>query len=501
MRVWLGFGLALGLAVSAVAQGDPATVQRILDEGKERNQAPAIHHELCTSVGARMTGSASLTRAVRWAAGKFTHFGLPWVGLDRWGETIGRFDRGPRQRVTVFVPEARNVVFTTPNWTVGTQGPVRGHVVREPETLEALVAAQAQYKGAYVLMSKTVGMRGPSLREPTELDKALDTAGIVGRVYHTDTDIVWTHGTWRDYTEETRPKTPMLVLVKDDWEALAKAADADAKPELEADVEVHFSPENERQWNVVAEIPGTEKPDEVVIVCGHLDSWNGPGSQGANDNGTGTSATLEAARILTAVGARPKRTIRFILWTGEEQGLLGSVDYVKRHLSEMPKIMAVLNEDSGPNWHAGIAGTKEMMPTLQAAVAPMADAFEGKPMQAREVPGFGRGGGSDHAPFLWQGVPAFFMQKGGNHPYRRIWHTQNDHEAETDDSNLVQMSTNLAVVSYNLACADQLLPRVVPAQEGANTGRGAYMDEHDGHQDGCGCTKVWDTIFTVLATP
>src|SRR5690606_35229748 len=103
-------------------------------------------------------------------------------------------------------------------------------------------------------------------------------------------------------------------------------------------------------YNTIGEIPGTERPDEVVIVSGHLDSWDGPGSQGTVDNGTGSSVTIEAARILMAADAKPKRTIRFILWTGEEQGLLGSRAYVESLSDEeKAKISAVFVDDSGTN--------------------------------------------------------------------------------------------------------------------------------------------------------
>ena len=117
--------------------------------------------------------------------------------------------------------------------------------------------------------------------------------------------------------------------------------------------------------NVVAELKGSEFPDEIVVVGGHLDSWNSPGSQGASDNGTGSCSTLEAARLLIKSGVKPKRTIRFILFTGEEQGLLGSTDYVKQHEAELPKISACIVDDGGSNYQSGASGYASWEPFLR----------------------------------------------------------------------------------------------------------------------------------------
>src|ERR1043165_2007742 len=130
-------------------------------------------------------------------------------------------------------------------------------------------------------------------------------------------------------------------------------------------------------YDTVAEIKGSTWPDQVVIVSGHLDSWNGPGSQGTTDNGTGSAVTLEAARILAAAHAKPKRTIRFILWTGEEQGLLGSAAYVKwlKANGQLDKVSAVLVDDGGTNWEGGLPCVASEIPYLAAATAPVNGVF------------------------------------------------------------------------------------------------------------------------------
>jgi hypothetical protein len=332
-----------------------------------------------------------------------------------------------------------------------------------PKSEEELRANRASYKGAWILMPQTTGMRGPDLRQMTSLDRLIDETGISGRVYGTSGQYVWTHGTWNDYTEATRPKTPLIALTQVDFLAVSSLAERGLNPELEFDIENLFFNRPIPQYNVVAELKGTEKPDEYVIICGHIDSWNGPESQGACDNGTGTTATLEAARILHLVGARPKRSIRFILWTGEEQGLLGAAAYVQSRRNEWNKIQAVLNEDSGPSWIASMGGVPEHMPILNEAAKGLESAFPGKPFVPRQVQALSRGG-SDHAAFVQVGIPGYFMIKGGAFPYARIWHTQYDRASQVEPQNMAQMSTVMAVMAYNLACSDQMLARVpVPA--------------------------------------
>ncbi|MCH8979569.1 MAG: M20/M25/M40 family metallo-hydrolase [Armatimonadetes bacterium] len=460
--------LTLFIAGSALGQGDPATVARIIEEGRDRSQAMSTLVEMTEGIGPRATGTPQLRKAEDWAVTKFEAWGLQTVHLEKWGETPMGFERGPRQSARMVAPFEKQFVFTTNCWTVGTDRPVRGWAVLMPENLEQFRALRGRLNGAWVLMPDEVSMGGARLTDPTDLDRAMDAAGIAGRVYTTGQDLVWTHGRWTQYTDATRPKKPLITIRGEDFNTVTRALEGTSNVVLEFDIENIFLPGPMPLHNVIAEIRGTEKPDEVVIISGHFDSWNGPGSQGASDNGTGSTVTMEAARILAAVGARPKRTIRFILWTGEEQGLLGSAAYVEAHKAELYKISCVLNEDSGPNYHASISGTPDMMQILTEAVKPMADAFPGKPVVAKERERLG-GGGSDHASFLKMGVPGFTFGKAGGFNYRRVWHTQYDRHTEVPEGHLAQMATNMAVVAFNIACADELLPRV-PVRNGPSAG-------------------------------
>ncbi|CAN0578328.1 unnamed protein product, partial [Laminaria digitata] len=213
--------------------------------------------------------------------------------------------------------------------------------------------------------------------------------------------------------------------------------------------------------------PGTEFPDEVIVISGHMDSWNGPGSMGTTDNGTGTSVTIEAARILATVGAKPKRTIRFALWGGEEQGLLGSKGYIESlSEEERARISAAFVDDGGTNHQGGIPAADFMVEYLAAATAPVNGVFysetDGKYLDVNIRPTGTKietHGGSDHAAFNAVGVPGFFWDEVGRAVYGYGWHTQNDNLDLAIEEYLVQSATNTAITAYNLANAPGLLPR------------------------------------------
>jgi Zn-dependent M28 family amino/carboxypeptidase len=170
---------------------------------------------------------------------------------------------------------------------------------------------------------------------------------------------------------------------------------------------------------------------------------------------------MEAARILCATHAKPKRTIRFILWSGEEQGIYGSTEYVKQHKDELDKISAVLVDDGGGNYQGGYVILPQMKPMMEQAIQKSLQAFPDMPQVLRIASGtkMPRGGGSDHAPFNAVGVPGFFTIETGKLNYTFVHHTQNDRYETCIPEYLVQSGTNHALVSYNLACADTLLPR------------------------------------------
>lgn len=462
----LAFGLLAAVCVPVHAQGDPEMVDKIIHEGKHRNQVMNHLTHLTKKIGPRLSGSPKLDKAIEWSISKFKSWGLENVHADYWGDVPMGFDRGPNQSVRMTAPFAYDFQFTTPAWWPGTKGKVSGKTVLEPESLAELDKIEKDLEGAWIVMRRPVGMRGGAAAnnpEARQLEERIAKIDIAGRIYGTTSELVHTSGRWNP--DPNIGNMDVVIYVrKSDMDMIRWNLDKGREVKVEAHIDNKLIPGPIKSHNVIADIKGTEFPDEYVIVSGHLDSWNGPGSEGAVDNGTGTSVTMEAARILAASGAKPKRTIRFILWTGEEQGLHGSRRYVEMYKDQLDKISAVFVDDGGTNYQGGLPCVEQMRPMLEAAMAPMKAAFPDMPQKIDVAPSMPRGGGSDHASFNAVGVPGFFWYETGRANYRHAWHTQNDKLDQAIPEYLVQSSTNSAVVAYNIANADTLLPRMTAEQ-------------------------------------
>jgi hypothetical protein len=449
------------VSVCAFAQGDPAVIDRILDEGKNRNQVMSHLRHLTHNIGHRLTGSNSLQAACEWTRDEFRKYGLT-ASLEQWGEIPVGFQREQGGHVGRMVsPVARNFEFTTRSWTPGTPGLVRGRAVMQPANMAAIDEMRSQLNGAWVIMRPQAGGgRGRGGQRPNaDYMAMLRVAGIAGTVTGAGNDLVITSGSWQNLDFLDLPRDVGVTVRKSDYDAIVKEIEAGKDVQLEFNLRQKFLKGPIPVYNVIADIKGTEKPEEIVIVSGHLDSWDGPGSQGTCDNGTGTMVALEAARILMKSGAKPKRTIRFVMWTGEEQGLHGSRRYVEMHKDNLDKISAVLVDDGGTNYSGGLVCIAAMEPMLRAAIAPVATFFADMPVNLVVRETMPRGGGSDHAPFNSVGVPGFFWNETGRANYQFIHHTQNDKFSEAIPEYLIQSSTVSAVVAYNLAMADTMLPR------------------------------------------
>ena len=205
-------------------------------------------------------------------------------------------------------------------------------------------------------------------------------------------------------------------------------------------------------YNTVAELTGTEKPDELVLIGGHIDSWDL--GTGATDNGTGIMAVLEAARALKAVGVKPKRTIRFVLFSGEEEGLHGSRAYVKSHEKEMPKIAGVLIHDSGTGRvkSIGLQDRYDLREVMDRVVEPFKEAVSLEELSMRKMMG------TDHMSFLPHGVPAFAVVQDPAE-YRKTHHTESDTVDKVYPDEINQGAKVLAAWAYNMAMLPDILPR------------------------------------------
>lgn len=475
---------ALPLVTStAQAQGAPEVVQSLIEEGTDRSQVWSTLEDLCLNIGPRLTGSAGLERASVWARGRFQDYGLSNAHLWKWGEVPVRFDRGPSS-VKMVAPDELDFEFTTRAWAPGTDGPMRGRVVKMPTTREELEAVRADLPGAWILENASARRRrmrdqsreeredGRKARE--EIAEAIEAAGIAGKLQPSRNDQVVTGGVrnWLDLTMDTLPTERAIAIRKKDAEAIEERLEEGAVVELEADLVHWFTEGPFPVFDVIAEIPGTEFPDEVVIISAHLDSWNGPGSQGCQDNGTGATVMVEAARILAAVGVQPRRTIRVCLWSGEEQGLYGSRKYAEwlRDTGQMDGVSACFVDDGGTGYQGGLVCTEAMEPMLSTAIAAVNERFPEMPISVSVQDKMPSGGSSDHASFNRLGVPGFYWTEKGltgreARDYRFVWHTQNDTTRYAVEDNLVQSAVCSAVTAYNLAMADTILPRYVEPEE------------------------------------
>lgn len=434
----------------------------IAREGLENSQAMRLLGDLCGKVGHRLTGSDNFTAACNWAVAEFQAMGLSNVHLEKWGEWKLVWNRGPWTG-RIVSPIQLDMYVACEAWTAGTNGMQRGPVVRAPKTVEEVEQSPTKWKGAFLFYT----------RKPNKaLRDACEAAGMLGWVYRAgDPDKKYPTRVRVFGSNQTAMKTladvptiPEIAVRADDADKLAALLDGDVAPVCEFDLQNSFREGPIELHNVIAEIPGTEKPDEVVIVCGHLDSWHQ--AEGTTDNGTGATSTMEAARILATVGAKPKRTIRFCLWGGEEQGLLGSRAYVQKHRSEMDKVSAVFNHDTGTNWAHSLGVTEAMHLQLAPVFAdvlklPAPDAdHDGPVFKLNKTARVAGGGGSDHASFIAAGVPAWsWGLKGRSDYFSHTWHTQWDRIDVAIPEYQRHTCTVIAMAALGTANLDSLLDR------------------------------------------
>src|SRR5688572_13366343 len=230
--------------------------------------------ELTSSIGPRLTGSSNALKACQWAEKKFKEFGIANARLEEYGEFAVGFERGKKQIAKVISPYRQDLQFTTDAWTPGTEGPMQGLAVLAPSNAEEFDKDPAKYKGAWVIYPGPVVGRGSV--PVGDLDKKLDEAGILGRVYPTNSELINTGGRPQNLTWETLPKQRRIKIKKSDGEKIRAELAKGAKVELLFDIENTFVKGPVKLYNVIADIPGTEKPEELVIIGAHLDSWDGP---------------------------------------------------------------------------------------------------------------------------------------------------------------------------------------------------------------------------------
>ena len=462
--------------VHLAVRADSTVVRAIYEEGMHRSHVRVDLEYLTDVIGPRLTGSPGSRRATQWTAGKFREDGADSVWTESW--LFGRpWERGPIA-LTLLAPHAQQLFGASWAWAPGTAGPVTGDVIY----LSARTPAEYEEKFTNAVKGKWVMTRSPNFvwnsdGPPMTVADTLtaDSTAMAFASLTSSPDLVDYRATLATrlahdgalgivgdgakefglLTMSGSPNVlyplPFVVLPHDSYTMLQRVlADGD-RATLRADIANSLGDTAVNAANTLAEIRGTSQPDQVVLLGAHLDSWDL--GTGATDNGAGAIAVLEAARILKAAGVHPARTIRFALFTGEEQGLLGSTQYAEGHMSELKNYQAVLVVDNGTGRIEGISlqGHNDLRDTWHSLFAPVGSLGPFL-VRARNK------SGTDHLPFLPYGVPAFNydqVTRGYNHTH----HSQADTYDHIVVGDLEQVATVMAVNAYELANMAETLPR------------------------------------------
>jgi carboxypeptidase Q len=495
---WLAVGfLAIGPALGSlptplVGQSDPV-VQRIIDLGTTDNQVMRWADYATNRFGGRLTGSDAYTNATEWAVWQFQQWGVD-AELDEVGEVPIGFNRGPWFGKIVG-PEEKALYFGTPSFTAGTKGAQRGKVVvlqADPFSLSvrgddaesgeakraAVAAAVAEVKAdpsafheAWVLIGgensgfardgrRPGGEYSDSQLMPPLVNALLD-AGAFGTIQRSGDPIKCLDGFASSWEE--LPELPDIKLVNTQYDEIRSTVEAGQPVELEFDIRNWFKMGPITYHNVVAVIPGTTYPDEYVIMGGHFDSFDG--GTGGVDDGSGFSPGMEALRLIKAAGGAPKRSIAMMLFAAEENGLVGSQDWLADHSEIQPNIVVMINRDGSPSAITGATVPGTWYDDLETIAAPLTDLNPRWPfdLQRNDYPGLvpERAGGTDAASFSVLAIPTFRFRTETDYSYNRAWHTLYDIYSElvpyTDHQKHSALVT--AVVAYGIANLDEPLPR------------------------------------------
>ncbi len=520
-RPWLAAGLLLTAATVVVraqtppAGSDSALEAKLIAQAKDGSEVMLNLTYLSDVIGPRLTGSDNLKRANEWAAEKMRSYGLSNVRLEPWSIPIG-WQRGTVTARLVEPDNGRTLSAAAMGWTPGTKGPIEGDVViLRARTKDELAKYKGKLKNAIVLRGapenvKPIGEPGdipgmaPERRrrgDPADGDNTPSTVGppaaagsdgppAFGRFGDRTqmmqfrrelSDFLRSEGAavlvmdagkphgllnmtggWRadrggDRGSAPEP-LPSLFMSHDHYALLWRLASRPAPSRTRVGVEINntFVPGPITVYNTVGELTGSEKPNEFVVVGAHLDSWDL--GQGTTDNGTGTCVVLETARIIAKSGVRPKRTIRFCLFTGEEQGLYGSKEFVKAHKDDMARTSLAIIHDTGTGRVTALSTQgHDPLKAIFEKELPVLKDLGVKEISSRRMMG------SDHQSFDNAGVPGIMFQQDPGE-YRLTHHSQSDTLDKAKEPDLIQGAQVMAIMAAHVANLPNLLPRVESRQ-------------------------------------
>jgi carboxypeptidase Q len=472
--------LASALPLQAQTRVDTAGSGALLTEALERSEVMENLDYLSDVIGPRLSGTPAMRRANEWTAERFRSYGLT-ATLEPYEFGVA-WERGPLS-LRIVEPFQRAVTGHSWGWTAGTGSVRKGPVVlvdlSAPDSFEVY---RSRVRGAWVLPKPSSPVWNPDGPPPTPADSARTAAFLAARATLTaDTSAraVLARRQWQidlpyllmeagalgtivDGGKEHALMTmsgspnrvsplPSIVVSHEDYTLFERLIRRGVVPRLEGRVENRVGKSRVPQWNTVAEIKGSELPGQVVILGAHLDSWDL--GTGVTDNGAGSMVVLEAARVIARSGLEPRRTIRFILFSGEEQGLIGARAYAAAHAAQADSVQAVLVIDNGTGRIVGQAlqGRSELGELWRALLEPVAHLGAGAVRDDVKT-------GTDHLAFAPYGIPAFnFDQEPRG--YSHTHHSESDTFDKAVGEDLKQASAVMAVTAYELANLPELLPR------------------------------------------
>jgi carboxypeptidase Q len=519
-RLLLGAALA-GAALTVRAADEPVDldmVNRIRDEGLNRSKVMETAARLTDRIGPRLTNSPQAREALEWTRAQLAEWGLANAHLESWGP-FGRGWSYEQAVVRIVTPVATPLMAVPKAWTPGTEGAVRGPAMRVKIEKDADAdALKGKLAGRVLLVSEpreikdldkplfdryTAGeledlahygpeprrREGPpidreSILRRTRLQKRLRAffkeEGVLATLEASDRErgiVRVMGGGSREAGED--PGVPALVVAAEHYNRLARLLDSGKDVEVEVDVRARFHDGDPNGQNTIAEIPGTDRRGEVVMLGAHLDSWHA--GTGATDNAAGVSVAMEAVRILQALGVKPRRTIRIGLWTGEEQGLFGSRGYVREHFGSRPepegeekelpsflrramgpltlkpdhaRLSAYFNLDNGTGRVRGIYTQQNVAagPIFEAWLRPFAD-LGATTVTNRDT------SSTDHVAFDRVGLPGFQFIQDDTEYSTVTHHTNIDVYDRLQKDDLIQASVVMASFVYHAAMRDAMFPR------------------------------------------
>ncbi len=476
--------LLSALCLTAALGAQDKVTKTVLDLGRNDNRVMEHADYIARNIGGRLVGTHMLHHAEDWVAEQFRSWGLE-VTLQEAVEIGVGFDRGPWFG-RMLSEDGMTLHFGTPAYTAGTRGPQKGRVLLEPKTQRDFDRVKGALKGAWVLLetgptsglaldssAKADSTRAAQLAEGKKdvavpMYRQMVDAGVLGfiRPSKLPMQVLYNRATCFDITMDNLPKACDILLDEHQFEIIRQKVVDRQDFQLEFDIRNHFFPGPMKYHNILAVIKGSKYPDEYVMMGGHLDAYDI--ATGSTDDGQGVGVTIEAARLLAAAGAKPKRSIMFCIWTAEEYGLLGSKYFVLNKTVPWNKISNYFNRDGGPLAATSITVPPAMYDDFVKACEPLKDYNPDIPFQVikREgepQPRPASAGGSDHAYFAMNGIPAISFREqdifGYDFIYRDIWHTEDDLYDKLIPEYLEHSAVVQAVTAYGIANLDHLLSR------------------------------------------